>query len=163
LLVKQAESWLNNQNKGIQKSAINIEETKKEIAKLKDQEDRYAKAYGAGAITLDQFKEYTIPLKDKAFSFNNQIIKAELEGERAGEKTLPPLKDIKIFSEKASQKINNLNFNEKKAIVRSIIDKVVGVREELQVCGYIPITSNINVCTSDRNCGLAERREIDAF
>lgn len=157
LLVKQMEDWFNNQNKGIHPSMINIEETKKEIVKLKDQEDRYTKAYGAGVITIDQLKEYLIPLKEKIFSFENQINKANLESQQLNEKTLPKLNDIEIFAQRASQGLKNLNFNAKKAIVRDIIDKVVGTREKLQVYGYIPITSNINVFTNYRNCWFAER------
>jgi hypothetical protein len=53
LLLKQAERWLNNQRVGDKTSTINVEETKKEIAKLKDQENRYTKAYGDGKIQSD--------------------------------------------------------------------------------------------------------------
>ena len=62
-----------------------------------------------------------------------------------------------------SQTLKNLNFSAKKAIIRNIIDKVVGTREQLQVYGYIPVISNINVFTEYRNCRLAKCREIDAF
>ena len=162
LIVKQMEAWLKNQNKGSHGSIINVEQTKKEIIKLKDQEDRYAKAYGAGAITLDQFKDYTVPIREKISSFNTQIAKVEAESGYI-ETTIPKLSEIESFSQKASQEIYNLNFSEKKAIVRSIIDKVVGVREELQVYGYIPLELNINVCTSYRNCGFTKRGKVHAF
>jgi len=79
LLVKQIQRWKGNQKNGICTSTINTEETKKEISKLKDQEGRYTKAYGDGILTIDQLKEYLAPVKEKMFSFENQIAKAELE------------------------------------------------------------------------------------
>jgi len=156
LMLKQMEGWLNSQNKESHGSIINIEETKKGIAKLKDQEDRYAKAYGAGAITLEQFKDYTVPIRDKMSSFNTQIAKAESERGQV-ETTMPKISEIEIFAEKASLALHDLKFEAKKAIVRSIIDRVVGTREKLQVYGYIPIESNINVFTEYRNRRSAER------
>jgi site-specific DNA recombinase len=164
LLLKQIERWRDNQKKGICPSIINTEETKKEISKLKDQEDRYAKAYGAGVITIEQLKEYLAPVKDKIFSFENQIAKADLESHQGGIKTFPELNQIEAFTQKTSKALSgNLSFDSKKAIIRNIIDRVVGTRENLQVYGYIPVESNINVFTINRNCGVAKCREIDAF
>ena len=161
LIVKQMEGWLNNKNKASHGSVFNVEVAKKEVVKLKDQEDRYAKAYGAGAITLEQFKDYTIPIREKISSFNTLISKAELESGQT-ETTIPKRSEIEIFAEKASQSLHDLKFEAKKAIVRSIIDKVVGTREALQIYGFIPIT-NINVCTSYRNCRFAECGEVHTF
>ncbi len=163
LLVKQAERWLNNKRKGSPTSTINIEETEKEIAKLKIQEDRYAKAYGVGAITLEQFGDNTKPVKDKIALFENQLLKARSESERVSDATLPKQSEIQIFTQKAAKQLYNLKFNEKKAIVRNVIDKVVGKVGELQVYGYIPVTSNINVCTEDRNRWFTKRGEVHAL
>jgi site-specific DNA recombinase len=158
LLLKQAERWLNNQRVGDKTSTINVEETKKEIAKLKDQENRYTKAYGAGILTIDQLKEQINPLKEKIALLNNQIGKAYLENEEVNENELPKLDEVKAFAEKASQALKDLSFSAKKAIINNIIDKVVGTRENLQVYGCIPVTSNINVFTEYRNCRSAKRR-----
>jgi len=163
LLSKQVERWINNQKKGICHSTINIEETKKEIAKLEDQEDRYTKAYGAGVISIEQLKEYIIPVKEKILSFNNQIAKAQLESQQVDQKTFPEFSQIEVFAQKASEALKNLNFKAKKAIIRSIVDKVVGTKDELQIYGYIPIESNINVFSFNRNRRSAKRRKIDAF
>jgi len=43
----------------------------------------------------------------------------------------------------------NLSFVAKKAIVRTVIEKVVGNKEKLVISGYIPL-KNIYVKTSDR-------------
>jgi len=164
LLVKQIERWRNNQDKGTSTSTINTEETKKEIARFKDQEDRYAKAYGAGVITIEQLKEYLIPIKDKKSSFEKQIAMADLESQQLGVKTFPEFNQIEAFTQKASRVLNdNLSFDSKKAIIRNVIDRVVGTRENLQVYGYIPIESNINVFTINRDSRFTKRRKIDSF
>lgn len=151
LLLKQAEAWLNKENKGNKDTVINIKEVEKEIAKLKDQEDRYAKAYGANAISLEQFKQYTTPIRGKISLLNNQIAQAEMKNELVDERVVPKLSDIELFAQRASEELQNLNFSSKKAIVRNIIEKVVGQREQLHVYGYIPVKSNINVFTINRN------------
>lgn len=161
LLVKQAERWINNNKKGSPSSTINIQETKKEIAKLKDQEDRYTKAYGAGVITIDQLKEYLAPLKERASLFDSQISKARLETEQVDDHALPKLSEIEEFADKASQTLKGLSFNVKKAIMANIIDKVVGTRDALQVYGYIPVKSDINVFTIYRH-GVNTPRHVDS-
>ncbi|MEI6280950.1 MAG: recombinase family protein [bacterium] len=160
LLVKYMETWFSNQNKGNNNSTINIKETKKEIVKLENQIGRYVKAYGAGAINLEQLKEYTNPIKESITLLNNQITKAE-SGQKC-EISFPKLNEIENLA-KASEGLNNLKFEEKKAIVRDIIDRVVGTRDQLQVYGYIPIESNINVFTFNRNCRSAKCGEVHAF
>lgn len=163
LLLKQVERWFNNKKTGNKTSTINIQEAKKEIAKLKDQENRYTKAYGAGVFSIDQLREYLNPLKEKILLFNNQISKANLENEQTDENELPKIDKLKDFADKASLALIDLNFNAKKAIINNVIDKVVGTRENLQVYGYIPLTSNINVFTKYRNRWFTKCWEIHPF
>ena len=165
LLLKKIEWWFENQKKNVAVSTINIPEVANEIAKLKEQEDRYVKAYGAGVITVDKLREHTAPIKEKILSFENQINKAQLEIQETGGLVIPKLDEVKAFSQKVLRVLdkNNLSFNAKKGIIMNIIDKVVGTREQLQVYGFIPITSDINVFTVNRNCGFTKRRQVDAF
>ncbi len=151
LLLKQAERWLNNQNKGSKGIVINVEQVEKEIAQLKEKEDRYVKAYGANTITLDQLRQYTTPIKDRISLLTGQINKSQVESQQVNEMTIPNVDEIKAFAKKASKELKNLNFSAKKAIVKNIIEKAVGSREKLQVYGYIPVTSNINVFTEYRH------------
>jgi len=69
--------------------------------------------------------------------------------------TLPKQDEIKTFTQEATRAFKDLKFETKQAIVRSVIEKVVGTKTELQVFGYIPI--NINVFTLHRNRRIAER------
>lgn len=156
LLSKQAERWLNNRKKGAQNVVVNVDATRKEIIKIKDQEDRYTKAYGAGLISIDRLKEYVTPLKEKLVEFNNQIDKAKSETVQVSEDLLPKTSEIEMFARKASQALKDLNFVAKKAIVMGIVDKVVGSGENLLVSGYIPLISNnyVKLFTEGRNRGV---------
>lgn len=157
LLVKQAERWLNNQSKESKGSTINIDETRKEITKQKDQEGRYAKAYGAGVITMEQLKEYTVPIKDRIAALENQIVKAQSEIQQSGIAVLPKEKDLEAFSQKAREQLVNLKFEAKQGIVRELVDKIVATREQVRVYGFIPLT-NINVLPSYRYRRAPKRR-----
>lgn len=162
LLRKQVERWMNSRNKE-KVSTINIQETEKEVLKLKTQEDRYAKAYGAGVITIEQFKEYTLPLKGKVDVLHKQINTARAESNQNKGAILPLPSEVEVFVEKAQKTLLDLKFEAKQAIVRRILDKVVGTQTQLHVSGFIPITENINVFTFDRNCWSPQRRKVHSF
>ena len=59
--------------------------------------------------------------------------------------------------EKARLALKDLKFEAKQGIVRTIVDRVVGKENQLQVYGYIPVT-NINVFTSYRYRRSSKRR-----
>ena len=52
---------------------------------------------------------------------------------------VPNKREIEKFAKVVSQKLHNLNFDLKREIVLSTVEKVVGTQEKLQVYGYIPI------------------------
>lgn len=160
LLHKQISRWYNSHREVNHIAEVNYEDLQKEIEKLKTQEERFLKAYGVGAITIEQLKEYTIPIKQKIATLNNQIIKSESENAQVIKDVIPEEKQIDIFAEKVAASIKDLNFTVKKGIVRSIIDKVVVNKNELQVHGKIPVTSDINVFTSYRNRASTNRHDI---
>lgn len=90
---------------------------------------------------------------------NSQIAKAQLEIGNTTVSTLPDLNDIKVFVIKAQEVLKNLKFEAKQGIVRNIVEKVIGTRSELQVYGYIPIISNINVFSINRKLQEAGQHE----
>jgi site-specific DNA recombinase len=165
MLLKQVENWVSTiHNNGRQNCTIDIEITRKEIQKLKEQEERFAKAYGAGVISVEQLREYTTPVKEKIAVFENQIKKALLEKQQVNQYVLPDSKEIELFAQKAKEKLKNLNFEAKKAIVGTLVEKVVGNTEELVVSGYIPLQyleNHVSFITSHRNCRPAKRGEVD--
>ena len=59
LIAKQADRWLEGRKGKSTLSHISVSDVNKEIEKLRKEEERYVKAYGAAVITLEQLKEHT--------------------------------------------------------------------------------------------------------
>lgn len=163
ILREQAERWLDSRRNKTSGVAVDTEGIKKQIARLKDEEDRYNRAYGAGAFTIEQLKEYTTPLREKLAVLERQIAQARIEESHIDTSRLPSLQEMEVFCGAARKTLQDLNFGQKQAIVRSVIEKVVGTKQELRVNGYIPVenTNNILLYAIHGNRRAAERRQID--
>jgi len=154
LMKKQIQRWTNSQHDKIDSSGVDVEFLKREIARLKDQEDRYTKAYGGGLFSMEQLKEYTVPVREKVALYESQILKSKQEDRDLQSTPLPDDKEVEAFAKHAVEVLPNLKFEAKRGIVMNVLEKVVGTREKLQIYGFIPVT-NVNVCTNDRH-----RRDI---
>lgn len=139
LMIAQARRWLNTRQDKIQSSVADISVIEKEIAKLEAQEERYNKAYGAGVFDIEQLREYTSPLKDQISSLKAQAAKARQDENKTGISIMPSENEIRDFAKEAAETLSNLNFETKRAIMMSILDKVVGTQQQLEVYGYLPI------------------------
>lgn len=166
LMKKQIERWLEKQkinNKNLD-STVDTKETQKEMNKLQAQEDRFAKAYSKEIISLEKFEEYTTPLREKIHGFKKQIIKACLEKTPKNEILLPNQSEIESFAKEAMQKLKDLSFEVKRAIVRQLVSKVIASRKALQVYGTINLNEIFYVffCSEYRNRRVAECGEVHA-
>jgi len=156
LMLKQIERWLGGQkNKGTHIS-IDEDAIKKEVAKLKEHENRYNTAYGAGLFTVEQLGDYIKPVREKVASLEAQLLNNSLEKSKIDDILLPDEKAIRSFSEDAVKKLENADFALRRGIVSEVIEKVIGARELLQVYGFIPI-ENVGQC-SDHRYGLNTNR-----
>jgi len=151
LLVKQVERWMNTKRAKTKSPFADITIMEKEISKLKDQEERYNKAYGAALFTIEKLKEYTGPIKERVAALESQIIKAKQEAGRINVDDLPTKTETKIFAREAQKTLYNLNFEARRAIVLNTVEKVVGTQQQLQVYGYIPVTNHVKFKTSYRH------------
>ena len=136
-----------NRRKDIRKNKTlplieNIGIAEKELAKLKAQEDRYIKAYGNGALTIEQLKEQVTSIKSHMATFESQIRKVNQEKSRIDTAPTPTEKEIKIFTDEAAKTINDLNFETKRTIIRNTVGRIIGTQRQLQVSGEIPLTLN---------------------
>ncbi len=161
LLAKQVERWMNTKQAKAKSSFGDIAVVEKEISKLKDQEERYNKAYGAALFTIEKLKEYTGPIRERVAVLESQIIKAGQEAGRINVAVLPTKTETNTFAREAQKTLHNLNFETRRAIVLNTVEKVVGTQQHLQVSGYIPLTLNhVEFKTSYRHCRAPECREI---
>ena len=145
------------------KPPVDIVAMKKEIAKLKEQDGRYTKAYGAGVYSMDELQDYVAPVKAKIASLESEISKANVLNEQIKNILLPSPYEIEMYAAKATRALEDLNFQTKRAIVMDTVDRVVASQGELQVSGYIPVTNYVEFKTNDRHRGTPERGEVDVI
>jgi len=136
----------------------------KEIGKLKQQEDRYNKAYGAGVFTVERLKEYAAPIAEKISSLETQIAKYKQERDKVAT-SLPDESEIEAFTKEAKKVIKTFDFAIKRAIIIKSIHKIIGTKTELKATGCIPISipiyeQNVAFKSINRNCGSAKRRQV---
>jgi site-specific DNA recombinase len=155
--------WRKSQDKKIDSSGVDVLFLKKEIAKLKAQSDRYNQAYGSGVFTIEQLKEYTVPIREKMALYESQILKSEQAERELQTVPLPDEKEVAIFAREASGALKGLDFKAKKAVIANVVERVVGTKDKLQIYGFIPVTSetNVNVFTNDRHRQCTPRHDLD--
>jgi len=161
LITAHANRWINSQKSKTNSPIGDLGLMEREIKKLKEQEDRYNKAYGAGVYTIEQLKNYAIPIREQTASLETKIAKAKQEEIRSN--ILMPTKDeIESFAKETAETIYNLNFEMKRAIMMGVLDKVIGTQQELKVSGRVPIAPNHHVEQSsiNRNYRIAKRGKI---
>ena len=153
LLSEQIKRWTERRRGKGGEAATDIDAMRQEIARLKEEEARYNRAYGAGLFSLEQLSEYASPLRERTTSIKDQIVKAESERREKSGVTLPRENEIEAFAKAAAQKLHDLDFVTKQAILRNVVDKIVGSHKELHVFGFVPVTSGggTSLCCSNRN------------
>lgn len=159
LLMAQLDRWVKSQRNRAMSSVGNVKELEKEVLKLRGQEERYGKAYGAGVFSIDQLKEYTTPIKEQINTLETQVAKARQQESRASVRLLPSNDEMESFAEKSVATLSGLSFASKRAIVTNVVEKIIGTQEKLEVRGYLPITTNyVGFQTNDRHCRSPQRR-----
>ena len=162
LLAEQNERFSNNEVINPTNFNENIADYESEIYKLKREEDRYNKAYGAGLFTVEKLGEYVLPIRNKIQSFEIQISKMKQVQIASEIIVLPTKPQIELFTQKAKEVLSDLNFYSKKSIMLQVVDKIIGTPNQLIICGYIPITieNNVCFCSSDRNRQSTNRQSV---
>ncbi len=159
LLQAQFDRWTNARRNKVVSSVGDTKVLEKEITKLKDEGTRYNKAYGAGAFTIEQLKEYTTPVKEQINSLESQIAKAKQQENQINITAMPSNDEVRSFAEESAKALTDLSFGLKRAIMINVIEKVVATQQRLEVNGYIPLISNyVGHQTSYRHRRPPERR-----
>ena len=73
LMLKQSKRCIDARHSKLIKPPVDIVAMKKEISKLKEQDGRYTKAYGAGVYSMDELQDYVAPVKAKIASLESEI------------------------------------------------------------------------------------------
>ncbi len=144
LLKQQTNRWIKDQKKKVGTSKVDLVVIENNISKLKTEEARYHKAYGAGLLSIEQLKEYVGGVQERVRSLESQKLDTDSRDDSSGASLMLQEGDLEAFSRKAGKVLDDLNFEAKQAIVRNILDKVVATPRELIVSGYIPVERDSN-------------------
>lgn len=155
-----AEKWLKDSvNNDVDK--LEREQLVEFIAKVEDEEQRYAKAYGIGALEFEKFRDLMRDTKRKKEGYQQQL--DALTGKIANQ----GIDNIHLeeIVEEAKKVFQAQNQDNKKQIVRDIITKVIvkgGL--EVEVRGRIPLfASNMGYELKSRNSWIAECGKVYAI
>ena len=161
LIKAQARRWADSKVKEVEYSEDDIASNAKLLKKLGEEEQRYIKAYGLGALTLDQFQERMKEVRER-----KEVLQGEI-GKISEQKAKPAL-DLSLIDnlpQKFSGMLQLLEFEEKQLFLRDVLEKVVvGDGTKVAVKGIIPVESEVQnngLWTEYRHCGVAECGEID--
>lgn len=161
LLQMYLKRWTNARKTRASSAVGDSKIMEKSILKLKDQEERYTKAYGAGLFSIDQLKEYIAPLKEQTTSLQLQIVKDKQQEEQVTATDLPNNDEINSFAEESKEALAGLIFSLRREIVVNVVEKIIATQQKLEVTGYLPITPNyVRFKTNDRYRRLTKRRQI---
>ncbi len=157
LLSQQVNRWFGARQAKTEFFAGDKAVMEKEVAVLKEQEERYNKAYGAALFTVEQLREYTTPLREKITSLKGQIAGAEQETNTSNVTEMPSADELKKVSDAARKALRNLSFQARRGILLNTVERIVGTPQKLEVYGYIPITNHVDVCSNHRHSVGAAR------
>ena len=128
------------------------------LEKLKEEESRYAKAYGTGNLDFEQFKELMKDVKKRRNNFisqrNNLVQDSTLEKINK----IPKEEILKEVS-RILEKLKTIN---KKQIIHDIIDKIIiKERREVEVWGSFSLpTLNMAYEPIGRHCWVTKCGEV---
>ncbi|MCL6096065.1 MAG: recombinase family protein [Patescibacteria group bacterium] len=138
LIKKQAERWLNTKRVKTINTGNSIEGLENELVKLKNEEERYLKVFGAELMSFENLQDFLAQIKTKREGIQGQI-KALNEQSLNVPSQIPTSDQINILVEQAKKYLPNLGFETKQAIVRKLVDKIVAKQNEMTIYGYLPI------------------------
>jgi site-specific DNA recombinase len=136
ILIKYRNQWCESQQKPVMPTG-DTNAIKREIEKLKHEESRYTKAYGTGIFTVEQLKEYVVPLREKIASLELQFTQTAQVRETVAV-SLPTEEEIRAGVD-VSKDLENLGFTQKRAIVANVVEKVIATQKQVTVHGRIAI------------------------
>lgn len=158
LLKEHAEEWLRLQ-------ANNDVDTREKnklielVCKIEDEEKRYAKAYGAGTLEFEPFRDLIKETKKKKLIYKKQL--DELSQQQSQAVINLKLDDL---IDEVKRVLKSFDLNNKIAVIKDIIDKVIiQERSGVEVWAHLPLSSiqKLGYEPIGWDCWVAECREVD--
>jgi site-specific DNA recombinase len=139
LLRQQILRWVHNRRSGRDQNTDSLAATSESLAKLREQEQRYVRAYGAGLFSLEQLSAYASPIQERIRALEQEIAKRQADTHHSTEEQLPNRQGVALFARQSARMLKDLNFEARQAIVRNVITRVVVAGSQLDIVGIIPV------------------------
>lgn len=162
LLNRQIQQWIGKKQAKAAVAEDSVEKLELEIEKLKTEEARYVKAFGAQIIDSEQLEEAMTDLRTRRGILERQVGVTKSQKKTTDEFLVPSDKQIEQFSQKAKLVLNDLSFDSKQAIIRKVVDTIIATQKQVRVRGYLPIQQkgNVEYGSESRNSWASERWKI---
>ncbi len=135
LVIEHAKRYQQKTRPGLQEiSELNIA-----LNKLKDSEARIAKMYGNGLMSEDNYESNYAALQQQKESVNDRISTLKVN---SSDNTSLPLEEL---CKRVVKLIETLDLTKQKEVLHKVVDKVVANKEEITICGYIPLVNSEKV------------------
>ena len=121
-----------------------IEIQSQQVEKLKTEIYRYTKAYGAGIYSVDELKEFIIPTQESLRKIEDNLKNLKIKKSNEIDLAIPDDRAIEEFVSNFKKVLQNLSFEQKRAIVLRVVDKVIARQGEYTLNGYLPFDYNEN-------------------
>ncbi|MGH7156613.1 MAG: hypothetical protein ACREGG_00640, partial [Candidatus Saccharimonadales bacterium] len=145
------------------KAGVEVKEAESALESLLKEERRYAKAFGAGVMTLTIYKERMEDIRRRREIWVAKAKKPDMETEAKLENL-----DFEKVADAFSKMLQSLSYEDKLFTVRRIVGKVIATKEKVILCGQVPVLdgvtdTQVGLHVSNRDCGLAECRQKHPF
>lgn len=162
LVKKYAEKWIKSLSSISGENNLERHKLTDSINKIKEEENRYSKAYGSGTLDFEKFQELMKDARKRKLIYNKQLESLSVE---SAEITIEI--EVEELVEEAKKIISILDFSDKFKVIRDIIDKViVSERSGAEVWIHLPlpatITEKLGYEPERRDSGVTECGEVNA-
>lgn len=128
------------------------------LKKLNNEQRRYDKAYGQDVMSERRYKDVMYELNEQY-----ELVVAEisaLEDEMTNQKPIT----VEQYFDGIVNRVQNLSFTEKKAIIKKVITKIVATKQEVSIWGRIPLlaTPESGTINNHENSLFANHLENDS-
>jgi len=163
LMKQQVLKWMEQKKSDSKRiDHVDIDSLKREISKLQEREKKYTNIYSEGIITIEQFKDYILPLQTKISNLKKDLSKAEIDITAELDIAPPTKEELESFAKLATETLDTLSLDVKKAIISKTIEKVTATQKDLQVFGYINLNQiYVKSQISYRDSRITKCGEID--
>lgn len=116
-----------------------LTELEARLKSLDDEERRYVKMYGQALMSERLYKDSIVELDEKRSKILTEA--AGIRDTLANKQPLP----LEKMVDGVIELVGNLDFTDKKAVIRKLVTKIVATKKEITIWGQIPILATGDV------------------